>query len=388
MISVASHLVGPQIRQMIELIETGDVPAARKIHESLSPLFNALFITSNPIPVKAALQMVGRPCGEPRLPLVPATAEERDRIRKALEDAGLLCLHPVCRLVFLGGVGEVGRNMACLELDGRLLILDVGLSFPSADMPGIDLVLPDIEYVRERADDVEAVVLTHGHEDHVGALPYLLRDLGRRVPVYGTPFTLELLARQARGARGRATWRDCDGGARRGRPASARSRCASTASRTRSPTGWRWRSTRRTGPCCTPATSSWIQTPIDGRPTDLHGLAEEASGCGVHVLLSDSTNAEEAGLHRQRAQRRPGAAATSSRARPRSWWWRASPATSTGSSRSWTRRSADERVVCVPRPVDAQRASRRRAGSGSSMSTTATSIEHRGGRRDSTRAAS
>lgn len=89
-ISVASHLVGPQIRQMIDLIETGDVPAARKIHESLSPLFNALFITSNPIPVKAALQMVGRPCGEPRLPLVPATAEERDRIRKALGDAGLL----------------------------------------------------------------------------------------------------------------------------------------------------------------------------------------------------------------------------------------------------------------------------------------------------------
>jgi 4-hydroxy-tetrahydrodipicolinate synthase len=89
-ISVAGHLVGPQIRQMIDLIDTGDVPAARKIHEALSPLYNALFITSNPIPVKAALQMVGRSCGEPRLPLVPATAEERERVRKALEDAGLL----------------------------------------------------------------------------------------------------------------------------------------------------------------------------------------------------------------------------------------------------------------------------------------------------------
>src|SRR6266487_4223918 len=89
-VSVASHLVGPQIRQMIELIETGDVPAARKIHETLSPLFNALFVTSNPIPLKAALQMVGRSCGEPRLPLVPATSDERDRVRKALEDAGLL----------------------------------------------------------------------------------------------------------------------------------------------------------------------------------------------------------------------------------------------------------------------------------------------------------
>jgi len=89
-VSVASHLVGPQIRQMIELIETGDVPAARKIHESLSPLFNALFVTSNPIPLKAALEMVGRPCGDPRLPLVPATAEEKARVRRALEDAGLL----------------------------------------------------------------------------------------------------------------------------------------------------------------------------------------------------------------------------------------------------------------------------------------------------------
>jgi 4-hydroxy-tetrahydrodipicolinate synthase len=89
-VSVASHLVGPQIRQMLELIQTGDVPAARKIHEDLSPLFNALFVTSNPIPLKAALEMVGRPCGQPRLPLVPANADERERVRKALEDAGLL----------------------------------------------------------------------------------------------------------------------------------------------------------------------------------------------------------------------------------------------------------------------------------------------------------
>ncbi|MGZ8596083.1 MAG: 4-hydroxy-tetrahydrodipicolinate synthase [Actinomycetota bacterium] len=89
-VSVAAHLVGPQIRQMIDLIETGDVPAARKVHEALSPLFNALFVTSNPIPLKAALEMVGRPAGPPRLPLVPATSEERDRVRKALEDAGLL----------------------------------------------------------------------------------------------------------------------------------------------------------------------------------------------------------------------------------------------------------------------------------------------------------
>ncbi len=89
-VSVAGHLVGSRIRQMIDLIATGDVPAARKIHEDLSPLFNALFVTSNPIPVKAALEMTGRSCGEPRLPLVPATNEERERVRQALEDAGLL----------------------------------------------------------------------------------------------------------------------------------------------------------------------------------------------------------------------------------------------------------------------------------------------------------
>ncbi|HEX6230260.1 MAG TPA: 4-hydroxy-tetrahydrodipicolinate synthase [Actinomycetota bacterium] len=89
-VSVAGHLVGGRIRQMCDLIATGDIPAARKIHEELTPLFNALFITSNPIPVKTALEIVGHPAGPPRLPLVPATPEERERIRKALVDAGLV----------------------------------------------------------------------------------------------------------------------------------------------------------------------------------------------------------------------------------------------------------------------------------------------------------
>jgi 4-hydroxy-tetrahydrodipicolinate synthase len=89
-VSVASHLAGPQIHEMIELIETGDVVAARKIHDELSALFSVLFITSNPIPVKAALELVGRPAGPPRLPLVPATQDERERIRKVLEETNLL----------------------------------------------------------------------------------------------------------------------------------------------------------------------------------------------------------------------------------------------------------------------------------------------------------
>jgi 4-hydroxy-tetrahydrodipicolinate synthase len=89
-VSVASHLVGARIRQMIDLVEGGDIPAARKIHQELSPLFNTLFISSNPIPIKAALEILGRPAGPPRLPLVRATQEERERVRRALEDAGLI----------------------------------------------------------------------------------------------------------------------------------------------------------------------------------------------------------------------------------------------------------------------------------------------------------
>jgi len=89
-VSVASHLVGERIAQMLQLVFDGDVPSARKIHEELSPVFATLFITSNPIPLKAALELVGRPAGDPRLPLLPATPEERETIRRALEDAGLL----------------------------------------------------------------------------------------------------------------------------------------------------------------------------------------------------------------------------------------------------------------------------------------------------------
>ena len=89
-VSVAAHVVGDRIHEMLELALSGDVLAARKIHEELSPIFATMFITSNPIPLKAALELLGRPAGPPRLPLVPATDQERDRIRRALEDAGLL----------------------------------------------------------------------------------------------------------------------------------------------------------------------------------------------------------------------------------------------------------------------------------------------------------
>jgi ribonuclease J len=93
------------------------------------------------------------------------------------------------RVLPLGGLGEIGKNMTAVELDDRLLVVDVGLRFPTAEMMGIDLVLPDFSYLRERADDIEGIVVTHGHEDHLGCLPFLLRELGSAIPVYGAPLT-------------------------------------------------------------------------------------------------------------------------------------------------------------------------------------------------------
>jgi len=93
------------------------------------------------------------------------------------------------RVVALGGLGEVGRNMAVLEFAGRLLVIDCGVLFPEDHQPGVDLILPDFEYIRDRLDDIEAIVLTHGHEDHIGAVPYLLR-LRNDIPLVGSQLTL------------------------------------------------------------------------------------------------------------------------------------------------------------------------------------------------------
>jgi ribonuclease J len=197
------------------------------------------------------------------------------------------------RVVFLGGVGEVGRNMACIELAGRMLIVDVGLSFPHAEMPGVDLVLPDFEYVRGRMDRVEAVVLTHGHEDHIGALAYLLREVDRALPVYGTAFTLALLEGklEEHGVRERARFEQVTPGeAATAGPFSMRFLRVTHSI----PDGMAVVIDTPFGSILHTGDFKIDQTPLDGRPTDLHGLAEEA-GRGVHLLLSDSTNAEESG---------------------------------------------------------------------------------------------
>jgi ribonuclease J len=97
------------------------------------------------------------------------------------------------RVLPLGGLGEIGKNMTVVEHDGRIVVVDVGLRFPTPEMVGIDLVLPDFSYLLQRASDIEAIVITHGHEDHLGALPWLLRELGGELPpVYGGALTMAM----------------------------------------------------------------------------------------------------------------------------------------------------------------------------------------------------
>ena len=101
------------------------------------------------------------------------------------------------RVIPLGGLGEVGRNMTVFEYDGRLLIVDCGVLFPEENHPGVDLILPDFDAIRDRLDAVEALVLTHGHEDHIGATPYLLRER-EDIPLVGSELTLALLSSKLR----------------------------------------------------------------------------------------------------------------------------------------------------------------------------------------------
>ena len=108
------------------------------------------------------------------------------------------------RIIPLGGLGEVGRNMTVFEYDGRLLIVDCGVLFPEENHPGVDLILPDFDPIRDRLDDVEALVLTHGHEDHIGAVPFLLRERGN-IPLVGSELTLALLDSKLREHRLRET---------------------------------------------------------------------------------------------------------------------------------------------------------------------------------------
>lgn len=95
------------------------------------------------------------------------------------------------KITFLGGVGEIGKNMTAIESDDEIIVIDSGLTFPGEDLPGVDIVIPDISYLLANKDKVKAIILTHGHEDHIGALPFVLQQLN--VPVYGSRLTLALV---------------------------------------------------------------------------------------------------------------------------------------------------------------------------------------------------
>jgi len=123
------------------------------------------------------------------------TKNEKDVTEKSIDSVNVKSsrkhVKNALRVVFLGGIGEIGKNMTALEYGDDIIIIDCGLAFPSEDMPGIDLVIPDFNYVKENYDKIRGIVITHGHEDHIGALPYLLKDY--KIPVYGSKMTLTLL---------------------------------------------------------------------------------------------------------------------------------------------------------------------------------------------------
>ena len=192
-------------------------------------------------------------------------------------------------MIFLGGLGEVGRNMFAVEKNGSIIVIDAGLSFPTDDMLGIDLVLPDFTYLSERADDVLGVVLTHGHEDHVGALSWFLRDVP--VPVHGTPLTLGVARRRLDEFGVKADLREINA------PGSLELgpfRCTFVAVSHSIPDAISVAIDTTDGRLLYTGDFKLDDNPIDGRSTDLETLGRLGSE-GVDLLLSDSTNADEPG---------------------------------------------------------------------------------------------
>jgi ribonuclease J len=195
-------------------------------------------------------------------------------------------------ITFLGGLGEIGRNCACLEVDGSMLLIDCGLMFPGPDMPGIDLVLPDFSYVIDNADRLTGIVLTHGHEDHVGGLAYLLREL--RAPLYGSRFTLGLARNRIEeaGLVGRTEFIAVEDGERRH---VGPIECEFIAITHSVPSGHAIAFRTPQGVILHSGDFKLDSTPVDGRRSDLARLGAIAHNEGVRLLLADSTNADEPG---------------------------------------------------------------------------------------------
>jgi ribonuclease J len=196
------------------------------------------------------------------------------------------------RVAFLGGLGEIGRNCMVVEHDDKLLLIDCGLMFPDADMHGIDLVLPDFTWLRQNADRVVACVATHGHEDHVGGLQFLLRELS--FPIYGSAVTLGLARNRIEeaGLMGRTELIVVKDNERRKIGPFDVEFIPVTHS---VPHAFAIALHTPQGVVVHSGDFKLDLTPVDGRRTDLARLGELACSEGVRLLMSDSTNAEECG---------------------------------------------------------------------------------------------
>jgi len=195
------------------------------------------------------------------------------------------------RVTALGGIGEIGRNMTVFEHLGRLLIIDCGVLFPNHDEPGVDLILPDIRHVENRLDEIEAVVITHAHEDHIGAIPHLLK-LRRDIPIVGSKFTLALTAENCREHRIKPVFVEVAEGQRTTHGVFECEYFAVNHSIPGCPA-----IALHTGAGTVLATGDikLDQMPLDGRPTDLPGMSR-LGDAGVDLFLCDSTNSEHPGV--------------------------------------------------------------------------------------------
>jgi ribonuclease J len=195
------------------------------------------------------------------------------------------------RIVALGGLGEVGRNMAVLEYGGRLLIIDCGVLFPEDHQPGVDLILPDFDYIADRLDDVDGIVLTHGHEDHIGAVPYLLR-LRKDIPLIGSQLTLAFV--EAKLKEHRITPHTLVVKEGQTEQVGAFS-CEFVAVNHSIPDALAVAVTTPAGTVLHTGDFKMDQLPLDGRITDLRAFARLGEK-GVDLFMVDSTNAEVPGF--------------------------------------------------------------------------------------------